>query len=105
MSHHALKLRLIKRLHELTGKLTEIEDALEEPHSRDWAEMAVEREDEEVLERLGENGMVELASIRSALTRMSEGEYGFCVQCGEEIAPARLEAVPATPLCVKCAAR
>jgi DnaK suppressor protein len=41
--------------------------------------------------------------IHAALARLAEGEYGACVQCGEEIAPKRLELDPATPTCIDCA--
>jgi DnaK suppressor protein len=47
----------------------------------------------------------ELARIASALERLEQGEYGYCVTCGEPIAPKRLELDPATPLCVNCAGR
>jgi RNA polymerase-binding transcription factor DksA len=105
MSHHALKLKLLKRLRELGGRLEDIEEALVAPHSKDWEEMAVEREDEEVLERLGTTSQAEIARIKEALARMAEGEYGFCVRCGAEIASGRLELVPETPLCAACASR
>nr|NIR61407.1 TraR/DksA family transcriptional regulator [Gammaproteobacteria bacterium] len=45
----------------------------------------------------------ELRRIAAALARMEEGEYGYCVECGEEIAVRRLELDPATPLCINCA--
>jgi DnaK suppressor protein len=47
----------------------------------------------------------ELARIERALERIEEGEYGYCVACGEPIAGRRLELDPATPLCISCAAR
>nr|WP_245656972.1 TraR/DksA C4-type zinc finger protein [Meinhardsimonia xiamenensis] len=34
---------------------------------------------------------------------MDEGEYGYCCDCGEEIAPRRLEIDPAAATCVSCA--
>ena len=46
---------------------------------------------------------LELVRIRSALTRIEEGEFGDCVRCGEPIARARLELSPAAPLCIRCA--
>lgn len=46
---------------------------------------------------------VELHRIDSALKRMEEGEYGYCVTCGEEIAPKRLDSDPTTPVCIDCA--
>jgi RNA polymerase-binding transcription factor DksA len=65
--------------------------------------MAVEREDDEVLERLGVSGQEEIARIRAALARMEAGEYGVCVTCGEDIAEERLDLLPATPFCRRCA--
>jgi RNA polymerase-binding protein DksA len=47
----------------------------------------------------------ELRAIQDALARLKRGEYGYCQRCGEEIAPARLEAMPHATLCVKCQAQ
>ena len=41
-------------------------------------------------------------SIDEALTRLSEGTYGICAECGIEITEKRLEAVPFAKLCVQC---
>lgn len=41
--------------------------------------------------------------IRAALLRIEEGEFGFCSDCGEEIAAARIEHDPAAALCISCA--
>jgi DnaK suppressor protein len=48
---------------------------------------------------------LEVARIESALERIEQGEYGYCVSCGEPIAPRRLELDPATPFCLSCAER
>lgn len=48
-------------------------------------------------------GQRERGRILQALKRLEEGEYGWCVQCGEAIALGRLNFDPATPLCVSCA--
>lgn len=40
--------------------------------------------------------------IEAALVRIEAGDFGYCVVCGEEIAPARLALDPATPNCVGC---
>lgn len=47
----------------------------------------------------------ELRRIEAALRRWEEGEYGYCAECGEEIAEKRLDLDPATPLCIDCASR
>ena len=75
MSHHARKLALLERLRALGVRLDGIEEALEAPHSKDWEDQAIEREGEEVLERLGASGQAEVARIRAALARMVRGEY------------------------------
>ena len=98
------KKALLDRLSELDSRLHQIEAELDEPHSKDWEEMAVEREGEEVLEQLGQSGQAEIARIRAALQRMREGTYGECVRCGEDISEARLDTLPDTPLCRNCAA-
>ena len=41
--------------------------------------------------------------ISAALARMNEGEYGYCTECGEDIAPKRLELDPTLPTCINCA--
>lgn len=41
--------------------------------------------------------------IQAAFQRLDEGEYGYCVKCGEAIAEARLRLDPSTPQCVDCA--
>ncbi len=45
-----------------------------------------------------------LARTERALAKIGEGTYGDCDECGAPIAPARLEAMPDSVLCVKCAA-
>jgi DnaK suppressor protein len=45
----------------------------------------------------------ELRRITAALARIDEGEFGYCLECGDEIAARRIEFDPAAPLCVGCA--
>jgi len=47
----------------------------------------------------------ELTRIENALKRLDAGDYGYCVECDEEIALKRLEIDPAATLCIKCAGR
>ena len=44
-----------------------------------------------------------LGLIESALDRIEDGSYGRCVQCDGAIPKARLNAIPYTPVCIKCA--
>ena len=41
--------------------------------------------------------------IKAALKRLDEGEFGYCADCGEDIAPARVELDPTALKCLDCA--
>ena len=45
----------------------------------------------------------EIIRIKSALERINQDEYGYCVNCGKEIDSQRIEFDPAIPTCVDCA--
>jgi len=45
----------------------------------------------------------EARRLRAALARLEEGEYGWCAECGEDIAAERLARDPAIALCLACA--
>lgn len=42
-------------------------------------------------------------AIQQALKRIEEGDFGYCMACGEPIAPGRLDIDPTFSACVKCA--
>jgi len=46
-----------------------------------------------------------LASVDNALKRIEVGTYGRCEECSQDIADERLDAIPYTPHCIKCAQR
>ena len=101
----ARKAQLEARLGELTARLQRIENELEQPVSDSFAEQAVERVEEEVLEDLGAAGVQEIRMIEAALDRIDQGTYGICVVCGDPIGDDRLDVLPQTPMCRDCAAR
>ncbi len=41
--------------------------------------------------------------IEAALARIDEGEFGYCLTCGDDIALKRLEIDPTIPTCLSCA--
>jgi len=45
----------------------------------------------------------DLNRIKAAVGRIDEGEYGYCAECGDEIAERRLEVDPMAERCIKCA--
>ncbi|MEX2175724.1 MAG: TraR/DksA C4-type zinc finger protein [Pirellulaceae bacterium] len=44
-----------------------------------------------------------LELIEGALERIEDGAYGVCIECEAKIPKARLQVLPHTPHCVKCA--
>ena len=46
-----------------------------------------------------------IGKIKDALTRIEDGSFGYCEECGNEIGLKRLEARPVTTLCIECKTR
>jgi RNA polymerase-binding transcription factor len=46
--------------------------------------------------------LADLTEVDAALARMRDGSYGECVDCGIDIAPARLAVYPTARRCVDC---
>ena len=46
-----------------------------------------------------------LTEVEHALAKFGSGAYGVCESCGQQIAPARLEAKPAARTCINCASK
>jgi len=89
---------------EVSGRINAIDrDIRHEDLSADWSEQASERENDEVLESLGNTSERELSMIKFALIRIDEGNYFRCAECGEPIPSARLDLLPFTAHCVDCA--
>lgn len=97
-----IRATLAARLNELEQRAKRIETDLTEPMSADSEEQASEMEDDAALAT--EDAMVikEMASVRGAIGRIDAGHYGRCLSCGEEIAAARLAAMPEATLCTDC---
>lgn len=45
----------------------------------------------------------EARRVEAAIRRIDEGEYGYCISCGEQIAAKRLAVDPTIPTCIRCA--
>ncbi|WP_262695222.1 TraR/DksA family transcriptional regulator [Kordiimonas aquimaris] len=43
-----------------------------------------------------------LIAIETALRRLEEGEYGYCLKCGDDIPRKRLEQDPTAAVCLSC---
>ena len=103
MAHEALKAELEERLVALQSRLASIKRQVTQSHSGDSAEQAQERENDEVVDAIGNETAQSIRDIQAALLRIEDGTYGICGQCGEEISAGRLQAVPEATRCVNCA--
>ena len=102
-SYEALRAELLTRIETLSLRADNIEADLRKPGDRDWVERASEIENNEVLDSLDEITLAEAAELRHAVERIDNGTYGRCEHCGGDIRYARLEALPGTSTCVRCA--
>ena len=65
------------------------------------ADTATDTYDRELDEGLEEDAERLLAQIDGALSRIADGSFGTCENCGKPIAEERLEAIPYTTLCIE----
>jgi len=96
---------LEKELEEATKELEELEKKLEikgdyglgigDPNIIQW----------ELNLALRDRAARKVEDIKRALDKLAKGEYGFCEICGKPIEGERLELLPYTTLCSKCAAQ
>ena len=70
--------------------------------TEDYVDYAVNSYAREFLLSLTEMERKQLLLVEDALNRIDRGEYGYCQQCGEEIAAKRLEVQPWARHCVRC---
>ena len=95
----------------LLGKKTELEQSIgrtlltegsnTDGHG-DFADRSAAANEEEISIQLKQTDTKLLRAIEVALQRIESGTYGICIDCEEEIAGARLKAVPWTKVCIDC---
>jgi RNA polymerase-binding transcription factor DksA len=88
---------LRRQLAELLGSGEGDEPAFDEGFA-DSSQVAAEQGE---VRALAANLQSLLADVERALAKLDDGTYGSCEVCGQPIAPARLEAMPATRYCVQ----
>ena len=105
---------LIERLKEILGSVSHIESGALKTSRQDsagdlssmpihMAELGSENYEQELMLSVMETEESMLAQIDAALKRIDQGDYGKCMQCGGRIPKRRLDAIPYTSVCVKCA--
>ena len=104
-NYEGLKIKLEVKRDELRERLERIIKSKRKEHDRDFAEQAAERENDDVVDTLGENIIGELEQIENSLKRMERNEYNICASCNDFINDERLFALPYTSLCIECAGK
>jgi DnaK suppressor protein len=97
--------RLVEYRDALLGMVERTEDYGREADrdvSQDPADKASNSYTKELLFSQSTNERNTLRLIEEALDRLSEGTFGECINCGEEIAAKRLDAIPWAPHCIRC---
>jgi RNA polymerase-binding protein DksA len=98
-----IQAELLAKQSELSRRLQSIKDNLTGGHSADSQEQAQELENAEVVDALGNEARTEISRIARALDQIKNGTYGVCIDCGDQIPMARLEAYPFADRCIRCA--
>lgn len=102
---HALKTDLLAQLRQQRGGEIGRADAAasaREQAPSDWAQADAERD---LTVALQERELQELNDIDAALSRLADGSYGACSDCGADIPEARLQANPLALRCIACQTR
>jgi DnaK suppressor protein len=97
--------KLLERRTALTGIVERTETYGREADTdltQDPADKASNAYTKELLFSQSTNDRFILTLIEEALERIEDGEYGLCVNCGKEVQPKRLEAVPWARHCITC---
>ena len=102
--HEDVAKALKARLSELTGRVAEIDSELRKPLPADPEDRATDLENQDALEGIENSENQEIQQIGQALKRIAGGTYGVCTQCGADIDPKRLKALPNATRCISCAA-
>ncbi len=106
MDHDQLREHLADRKRELTAELARLTEIPDETAVVAFGKRIGDGTTEAV-ERLSTTAAAmsisqSLSGIDRVLTKLDDGTYGFCDECGHEIPAERLEARPITDVCVRC---
>src|SRR5262245_48237072 len=105
METHTYKDALLKKRGEIlgTGGIKPLQASMENnTRQGDMADQASGNNEVHIQLKLKQTDAKILQAIEEALWRIEKGTYGVCRDCGEAIAPARLNAIPWTRVCITC---
>src|SRR3954453_21133255 len=96
---------LLKKRTEIlgTGGIKPLQASMENnTRQGDMADQAGGNNEVHIQLKLKQTDAKTLQATEEALGRIDKGPYGICRDCGEPIAPARLNAIPWTRVCITC---
>ena len=100
-----IKEQLLKERRELMQEVNNSYETCREigqdgvPDIGDMSSAAYSRD---VLFNVSETQRQRIHDIDVALEQIEKGEYGICMECGEEISPRRMEVRPFSRYCIEC---
>ena len=98
-----IKKALLKRKEEMDSQLSkQSHERLTDGVVHDSADEVLSLSMEKLQSSLQQTEIDELRFIEDSLSRISKGEYGVCVDCGEPISEKRLESFPYAARCIVC---
>ena len=103
MSTKHFKQRLLEKERELLAEIARIEEEARaggEEEVRDPIDDATTSQSVSEALQEGTIATQTLVQVKDALRRIEEGTYGKCLDCGRDIEPARLEAIPWAEYCL-----
>jgi len=89
-------------MNNLIANNNDFKEIVEGLDPKDLADIASDDMDRKMIEALGSQELKRLKLINSALFRITEGKYGYCIKCGKMIPQDRLEAIPYALMCFEC---
>jgi len=98
---NAMRFELLRRQTEVRRDLRREKDEL----VKDADDRAIQLANDEALAAIDEATSRDIASVEAGLGKLTANTYGWCDACGEQIAKARLAALPQAHLCAQCADR
>lgn len=96
--HVALLAQLAEQREGMAGRVEVAEAHFS--HSEDSHAQVISEKDIEFA--IKDRKTAELMAVEAALVRTASGTYGQCIDCGEAISAARLQASPEAARCIRC---
>jgi DnaK suppressor protein len=97
-----IKDRLLRERELIVAKLNGNDLSIDDSETPDPVDLAVRNYSKNVMLAVSENESRQLALIDEAIQRVDDKEYGECQNCGKEVNPKRLNAIPWARYCLEC---